>query len=65
MKKLYRSEENRMLAGICGGLGDYLNIDPTILRIALVALMFATGFFPILLAYVLGVAIVPTKSEIK
>ncbi|WP_062197096.1 PspC domain-containing protein [Massilibacterium senegalense] len=65
MKKLYRSEENRMLAGICGGLGDYLNIDPTILRIALVALMFATGFLPILLAYVLGVAIVPTKSEIK
>lgn len=54
-----------MLAGICGGLGDYLHIDPTILRIALVALMFATGFFPILLAYVLGVAIVPTKSEIK
>ncbi|NMC12006.1 MAG: PspC domain-containing protein, partial [Chloroflexi bacterium] len=31
-RKLYRSESNRMIAGVCGGLGDYLNIDPVIVR---------------------------------
>lgn len=33
MKKLYRSRNNRWIAGVCGGLGEYLNIDPTIVRI--------------------------------
>ncbi len=32
-KKLYRSEQNRMLLGVCGGLGEYLGIDPTLIRL--------------------------------
>lgn len=32
-KRLYRSRSNRILAGVCGGLGEYLNIDPVIIRI--------------------------------
>lgn len=32
-KKLYRSKTDRMLAGVCGGLGAYLNVDPTIVRV--------------------------------
>ena len=39
-KKLYRSRSNKMLAGVCAGLGDYLGIDPTIVR-----LVFALSFF--------------------
>lgn len=65
MKKLYRSETDRMLGGICGGLGDYFNLDPTLLRILLVVLIFATGFFPMLLAYFIGTLIIPTESEIN
>ena len=42
-KKLYRSTSQRMIAGICGGLGEYLNIDPTIMRIAFVAGFFLSG----------------------
>jgi phage shock protein PspC (stress-responsive transcriptional regulator) len=39
-KTLTRSKSNRMIAGVCAGLGDYLNIDPTIVR-----LLFVLGFF--------------------
>jgi len=33
VRRLYRSRRNRILAGVCGGLGEYLNIDPNIIRI--------------------------------
>lgn len=33
MKKLYRSNNNKMICGVCGGIGEYLNIDPTLVRI--------------------------------
>ncbi|HAF62444.1 MAG TPA: PspC domain-containing protein [Anaerolineaceae bacterium] len=41
MKKLYRSRNNRMIAGVCAGLADYFEIDPTIVRIIFVILVFA------------------------
>ena len=41
MKRLYRKRTDRMLAGVCAGLADYLNIDPTIMRIIFVVLVFA------------------------
>lgn len=34
-KKLYRSRDNRMIAGVCGGLGEYFEIDPTLIRLAM------------------------------
>lgn len=37
-KKLYRSRKNRMLCGVCGGIGEYLNIDPTLVRLLAVLL---------------------------
>jgi phage shock protein C len=42
-KRLYRSRSNRMLGGVCAGLGEYLNIDPTVIRILFVVLAFAYG----------------------
>lgn len=41
MKRLYRKRTDRMLAGVCAGLADYLNIDPTIVRIIFIVLVFA------------------------
>ena len=35
-KKLYRSSQNRMICGVCGGLGEYLGIDPTVIRVLFV-----------------------------
>ena len=35
-KRLYRSRENRMICGVCGGIADYFNVDPTLIRLGLV-----------------------------
>jgi phage shock protein C len=42
-KKLYKSENNKVIAGVCGGLGEYFGIDPVILRIIAIALIFFHG----------------------
>ncbi len=61
MKKLYRSKTNRIMAGILGGLGDYANIDPTILRIIFVILLIFTGVLPFALIYFIMVFVVPEE----
>lgn len=43
MKRLYRSETDRQIAGVCGGLADYFNIDSTLVRIIFLILFFAGG----------------------
>jgi phage shock protein C len=60
-KKLYRSEKNRVLAGIFGGLGEYFNVDPTVLRLGWLLVFVFTGIFPGLLAYIVAIIIVPNK----
>jgi len=60
-KKLYRSRSNSMIAGVCGGLGEYLSVDPNILRVVAVLLIFAKGLG--LLAYVVAWAVVPRRPE--
>jgi phage shock protein C len=47
--KLYRSRTQKMLAGVCGGLGEYLNLDPTVVRLVFILLALAGG--PGLLLY--------------
>lgn len=56
-RRLYRSRTNKMLGGVCGGLGDYFNIDPVLIRVIFVAGTFVTGIG--LLAYILLWIIVP------
>ena len=41
--RLYKSQSNNMIAGVCGGVGEYLDIDPTIIRLGFVLLAFANG----------------------
>jgi len=43
MKKLYRSHTNKVLAGVCGGIGEYLDIDPVIVRVVFVLFSFGGG----------------------
>ena len=42
-KRLYKSSTNRVLFGVCGGLGEYFNIDPTIVRLLFILLVFGAG----------------------
>ncbi|MEN9563810.1 MAG: hypothetical protein RIR73_2054 [Chloroflexota bacterium] len=60
IKTLTRSKSNRMIAGVCAGLGDYLNIDPTIVR-----LLFVLGFFTfngaMLIVYLIMAIVTPEQ----
>ncbi len=61
-KILYKSQENKVFSGILGGLGDYFNIDPVILRIMTILMGFITGIFPFLFIYIIFSFIVPKKN---
>lgn len=58
-KKLYRIQEGKMLCGVCGGIAEYFNIDPTLVRLGAVLLCCA-GFSGVLV-YVVAAIIVPEK----
>jgi phage shock protein PspC (stress-responsive transcriptional regulator) len=60
-KPLTRSSSNRMIAGVCAGLADYLGIDPTIIRL-LTILAAVTGFGGIVLVYVIMAIVVPEQT---
>lgn len=60
MKKLYRSRNNKMIAGVCAGLAAYFDIDPTIIRLAFVLLALFQGFG--VLAYLILWIIVPLEG---
>ena len=61
MKKLYRSRENRIFAGIIGGLGEYFEVDPVLLRLGCVFLVAFTAFLPGIIAYIIAIFLVPEK----
>lgn len=62
IKRLYRSEKDRMIGGVCGGIAEYFEVDPVLIRVIAVVLLFMSGFG--LLAYLVLWVIVPTKSEV-
>ena len=63
-KRLYRTEGNEAkVFGVCGGIAEYFDIDPTIVRVAWAILVFAYGTG--LLAYLVCALCMPKKSEIK
>lgn len=61
-KRLYRSKTNRIFAGICGGLGEYLDVDPVMLRLVWTLIVVFTGIFPGVIAYFIAIFIVPEKK---
>ncbi|MCP6719270.1 MAG: PspC domain-containing protein [Patescibacteria group bacterium] len=63
MKKLYRNSENKIFAGVIGGLGEYFNIDPVLLRILWIFTVFFTGFMPGIIVYLIAVFVVPSKPK--
>ena len=54
-KKLYRSHNNKMIAGVCSGIGKYFNVDPTVIRLLFVLLSLAVlpGFLLYIIAWIL------------
>ena len=62
-KNLYRSDKNKILAGIFGGLGEYFDVDPTLLRLGWILISVFIGFIPGLIAYFIAIIIVPPKTR--
>lgn len=60
-KKLYRSRDKKLICGVCAGIGEYFNIDPTVIRLAF-ALFVCMGGSGIL-AYLIASVIMPPKPE--
>ncbi|MCY4061348.1 MAG: PspC domain-containing protein [Chloroflexi bacterium] len=60
-KRLYRSRKERQLAGVCGGVADYLGVDPTLVRLLWVIFAIAGG--PGVLLYLIMAAVVPEEPE--
>ncbi len=63
MKRLHLSEIDRKIAGVCGGIGEYFEVDPTIVRIIVVALALVTGILPLVIGYLLAWAIIPNPEQ--
>jgi phage shock protein C len=61
MKRLYLSNTDRKVFGVCGGIGDYFDVDPTLVRLGVVALALLTAIVPVLIAYIVARFIVPER----
>jgi phage shock protein C len=60
-RKLHRSRHNRVIAGVCGGLADYFNIDVVLVRLAAVLLALVWG--EVILLYIIGAIVIPEGSD--
>ena len=60
-QRLYRSVTNKKIAGICGGIGEMMDVDPTIVRLVTIVLGLVTGIIPFIIAYIVAWWIVPEK----
>ena len=58
-KRLYKSNYNKMVCGVCGGIAEYFNIDPTLVRLAWILFTFAGGC--VLIAYIICAIIMPQQ----
>jgi phage shock protein C len=61
-KKLYRSKKDRWVAGVCGGLAEYLNVDPIIIRLIALLLVLSAGGG--LLVYIIAWLVVPEEPDL-
>jgi len=63
MKRLYLSDTDKKIFGVCGGIGETYNVDPTLIRLGMVFLALITVVLPVVIAYVVAWIIIPKKTE--
>lgn len=61
MKRLYKSRKNKVIAGVCGGIAEYFNVDPVLIRLIAVLFFFTGGAS--LIAYIVGMIIIPKEPS--
>lgn len=62
-RRLTRSRRHKMIAGVCGGLAEYLDIDPTLMRVLYVIVSLISAAFPGILAYIILMFVMPRADE--
>ena len=62
-RRLYRSPDEKMIAGVCGGLAEYFDVDPTIVRVAYVLLTLVSGIFPGVVLYAVLAMVMPVTPQ--
>ena len=60
MKRLYKSRKNKVIDGVCGGIAEYMGVDPVLIRLVTALLLIFTGGV-IFIAYILGMIIIPNR----
>lgn len=63
-RRLYRSRADRKVLGICGGLGEFFEVDPVLFRLAWILVVFCSAVAPGLLAYLIAGFIIPQEPEV-
>jgi phage shock protein C len=63
MKRLYLSQTDKKIAGVCGGLAEYLEVDSTVVRLVTVVAGIVTGVIPFVIAYLIAWMIVPVRPR--
>jgi phage shock protein C len=64
-RRFYRSRDSKLISGFCGGLGEYFDIDPILIRLAFVALLlfYAPAGLGLIIFYIIGSIVTPRKSK--
>lgn len=61
-KRLHRSLSQKMIAGVCGGLAEYFDIDVSLVRLVFVAISIASALIPMFIFYVVAWIVIPSQS---
>lgn len=61
MRKLHLSNKDSKIFGVCGGIGETYDVDPTLIRLGMIFLCFVTAIVPVILTYLIAWAIIPKK----
>lgn len=62
-KRLYRVEQGKMLCGVCGGIAEYFDLDPSLVRLGWIVFCALGG--SVVLAYIIAAIVIPTKSSVE
>ena len=65
MTRFYRSTTDKKIGGVCGGIGEVMEVDPTVVRLALVFIALATVIFPVVICYLVAWIIMPEGNPMN
>lgn len=61
IKRLYLSETDKKISGVCGGIGEFYHVDSSLVRLAWIILTILTGVFPGLVGYIIAAVVIPRR----